>query len=96
MKYLFKLVLLCIAYSAIGQTTLDSVIFNKLDSLLTISKNLREKGELSKSLEVAFAIEDEALEKFGRNSLVYANSCINFGKWHLAKSEHQEAEKRYF
>ena len=96
MRCLFKLVLLCIGYSAIGQATMDSVIFNKLDSLLSISKNLREKGELSKSLEVALAIEDEALEKFGRNSLVYANCCINFGKWHLAKSEHQEAEKRYF
>ncbi|MBK9220616.1 MAG: CHAT domain-containing protein [Saprospiraceae bacterium] len=96
MNRLMVFVLIFIGYSAMAQVPMDSAALKKLDSLLNISKNLREKGELDKSFELALAIEKEALEKFGRNSVVYGNSCINRGKWHLAKSEHKEAEKWYF
>lgn len=79
-----------------SQTAIDSIELKSLDSLLNVSKNLRSKGDLTQSLEITLKVEKIALEKYGRVSAIYANTCINRGKWCIAKSEHQEAEKWYF
>ncbi|MBK9108784.1 MAG: CHAT domain-containing protein [Saprospiraceae bacterium] len=96
MKFFYTFLFITTLSIAVGQQLNDSIAFKHLDSLLSVSKNLREIGELVKSLELERLVQREALEKFGRNSTIYGNSCISMGKWHLAKSEYLEAEKYYF
>lgn len=96
MIYLKVLCFILFSNLLISQSGIDSTELKSLDSLLNVSKNLRSKGELNQSLEITLKVEKLALEKYGRISEIYANCCINHGKWCIAKSQHQEAESWYF
>ncbi|MBK8297507.1 MAG: CHAT domain-containing protein [Saprospiraceae bacterium] len=96
MKNSIIIIVLCWTNFALAQELIDSATLKQLDSLLNVSKNLREKGDLIKSFELDSLVSKQALEKLGRNSAVYANSCISRGKWNLAKSNHAAAETFYF
>lgn len=95
MKVTLISIFLCLGYLALSQELNDSFSLKELDSLLNVSKNFREKGELNKSFELDSFVSKYALEKYGRNSVVYGNSCISRGKWNLAKSDHSAAEMLY-
>lgn len=92
MIYLKVLCFILFSNLLISQSGIDSTELKSLDSLLNVSKNLRSKGELNQSLEITLKVEKLALEKYGRISEIYANCCINHGKWCIAKSQHKEAE----
>ena len=95
MKSSFILIVLCCSNFNLAQGLIDSVALKQLDSLLIVSKNLREKGDMINSFALDSLISIQALEKFGRNSAVYGNCCVSKGKWNLAKSNHRIAENLY-
>ncbi|MBK9729551.1 MAG: CHAT domain-containing protein [Saprospiraceae bacterium] len=73
----------------------DSIIINRVDSLITIARDLTSKKEFEKAFEVNAIAERIALEKFGHESASYGTCCFNRGRINDSKREFPEAEKWY-
>jgi CHAT domain-containing protein/Tfp pilus assembly protein PilF len=87
--------LLGFLFNHLAAQTVDSVAIKQVDSLLRISRELTEKTDYDKALEVNATAEIIALEKLGRESAAYGSCCYNKGLTNFQKRDYLEAEKWY-
>jgi len=64
-----------------------------VDSLIELSQTFASRRELDKALEALVAADKIALEKFGRESVLYGSCCFNRGRVHYLRREYEQAEK---
>ncbi|MBP6185627.1 MAG: CHAT domain-containing protein [Saprospiraceae bacterium] len=94
MRYLILLLVVVCTYNLKAQT-IDSVAIIQVDSLIKISRELTNKKDFQKALELNAIAEKLALEKFGKESAAYGSVCFNHAIVHVFKQDYLEAEKWY-
>lgn len=87
---------LCLPIWAAAQSPgLPQNLSPQVDSLIQVSRNLTDKREFSKALEISAAAEKIALDNWGRESAAYGSACFNHGRVCFFKRDYPEAEKWY-
>lgn len=92
MKFLFAALIL--PFIALAQQPDTVGVTGKLDSLVKLSRQFKNKGDFDKAIETSVGATTLALSSFGRESDAYGRTCANHG-WLLAlvKFDYIGAEK---
>jgi CHAT domain-containing protein len=94
MKNVWLILGFCFPVFLMGQG-IDSVVVKRVDSLLLVARELANKGDFDKALEVNTSAEKLALQKFGQESIAYGKTCFNRGRILYFQSNYPESEKWY-
>jgi CHAT domain-containing protein/Flp pilus assembly protein TadD len=72
------------------------MLVRQVDSLIKVSRELTGQRQYDKALEVNAIAEKIVLDKVGRESALYGNTCFNHGRVNAFKGNFNEAEKWYY
>ena len=73
----------------------DSLAIKEIDSLIQVSRNLTDRQNFDKALEINIIAEKLVLKIFGRESISFGNLSFNYGRILFFKRNYVEAEKWY-
>ena len=79
MKYLCLSCLLWMPYLLSSQS-IDSSAIKEIDSLIQVSRNLTDRQNFDKALEINIIAEKLVLKIFGRESISFGNLSFNYGR----------------
>ncbi|MBK9641625.1 MAG: tetratricopeptide repeat protein [Saprospiraceae bacterium] len=94
MKYSY-IFLLGIILNHLAAQSVDSVVIKQVDSLIKVSQDLTGKGDYEKAFEVNAIAEQLVLDKLGKETAAYGNTCFNHGRILHFKKDYHEAANWY-
>jgi len=90
MKSLLFILYFCTPFLLFCQN-LDSPAHQKTDSLLVLTRDLIQKRNFEKALEINTSVEKELIEKSKKRTVAYADVCRNFGSIYTKMGNYSKA-----